>query len=263
MFDKDSARSATQTQYATRLTRDMVGRYALLPGDPDRVVRIANYLENAQEMANCREFFSMTGTYQGIRITATSTGVGCPSASIAVEELTNIGVTHLVRVGSTAAIQPFIKTGDIIINTGTYRKDGTSRMYVPDNYPAVPDHFLTHDLILSAREKQHALGYGLHFGLNACNDAFYAETPELIEQCSSLGLLNFEMESSAVFTVARLRGVHAAMVCGVSGNLVNADYDYDKGEKDNERLVHAWEAAIQIALDAIVRSEQRRTEGRE
>lgn len=257
-LDKTSLRSVTEVQYATRLSSDLVGRYALLPGDPDRVLRIANYLDDAQEVANCREFFSMTGTCQGIRVTATSTGIGCPSASIATEELANIGVTHFIRVGSTAAIQPFIHTGDIIINTGTYRNDGTTRMYVPDNYPAVADHFLAHNLILSAQKLQQSRSFGLHIGLNACNDAFYAETPELIEKCSKLGLLNFEMESSAIFTVAQLRGCHAAMVCGVSGNLAAADYDYDKGEKGNEKLVTAWETAIQIALDAVVRTEQSR-----
>ncbi|MBN1266233.1 MAG: nucleoside phosphorylase [Anaerolineales bacterium] len=255
-LNKTSLHTITKVQYATRLTKDMVGTYALLPGDPDRVLRISKYLDDAREMANCREFFTMTGTYKGIRVTATSTGVGCPSAAIATEELANVGVTDFIRVGSTAAIQSFIQTGDIIINTGTYRNDGTSRMYVPDNYPAVADHFLAHELILSARELQQTQSFGLHIGLNTCNDAFYAETPELIEKCSKLGLLNFEMESSAIFTVARLRNCRAAMVCGVSGNLVAADYDYDKGEKGNSKLVNAWETAIQIALEAVVRMEQ-------
>ena len=93
----------------------------------------------------------------------------------------------------------------------------------------------------------------MHIGLGACDDAFYAETPEWIERHSRLGLLNIEMESSAIFTVAQLRGVHAAMVCGVSGSLVAADFDYDRGEHGNQRLVAAWENAITIALEAILR----------
>lgn len=116
--------------------------------------------------------------------------------------------------------------------------------YVPDTYPAIADHFLVHALIEAARERRREGGFGLHIGLGACDDAFYAETPEWIKRHSRLGLLNIEMESSAIFTVAQLRGVHAAMVCGVSGNLVVADFDYNRGEHGNQRLVGAWEEAI-------------------
>ena len=156
-------------------------------------------------------------------------------------------------MGSTAGIQPGIRTGDIVINTGVLRNDGTSRAYVPDTYPAIADHFLVHALIGAAQERRQQAGFGLHIGLGACDDAFYAETPEWIERHARLGLLNIEMESSAILTVAQLRGVHAAMVCGVSGSLVEADFDYDRGEHGNQRLVEAWENAITIALEAIVR----------
>ncbi len=251
-FDK-SAVDKDARQYATRIKRGDVGRYVLLPGDPDRVDRIAGHLDNAELVAHSREFRTITGTYQGIRVSAMSTGVGCPSASIAVEELTNVGATHYIRVGSTAGLQPEVRTGDIVINTGTLRNDGTSRAYVPDNYPAVADHFLVHALIEAARERQPKGGFGLHIGLGVCDDAFYAETPEWIQRHARLGLLNVEMESSAIFTVACLRDVHAAMVCGVSGNLVEADLDYQQGEHGNRRLVAAWENAIKIALAAVAR----------
>lgn len=251
-FDK-AAIDKDALQYATRIKRGDVGRYVLLPGDPARVDRIAGHLDNAELVAHSREFRTITGSYRGIVISAMSTGVGCPSASIAVEELTNAGATHFIRVGSTAALQPEIRTGDIVINTGTLRNDGTTRAYVPDNYPAIADHFLVHALIKAARHRQQERGFGLHIGLGACDDAFYAETPEWIERHARLGLLNIEMESSAIFTVAQLRGVHAAMVCGVSGNLVAPDLDYDRGEHGNPRLVRAWEDAIMIALEAIIR----------
>ena len=133
------------------------------------------------------------------------------------------------------------------------RNDGTSRAYVPDTYPAIADHFLVHALIGAAQDLRRQAGFGLHIGLGACDDAFYAETPAWIERHARLGLLNIEMESSAIFTVAQLRGVHAAMVCGVSGSLVEADFDYDRGEHGNQRLVQAWENAITIALEAVVR----------
>ena len=250
-FDK-SAIEKDVRQYATRIRRGDVGRYVLLPGDPDRVDRIAAHLVDADLVAHSREFRTVTGSYRGIRVSATSTGVGCPSASIAVEELVNAGATHFIRVGSTAGIQPDIRTGDIVINTGVLRNDGTSRAYVPDTYPAVADHFLVHALIEAAYHRRRDGGFNVHIGLGACDDAFYAETPEWIERHAKLGLINIEMESSAIFTVAQLRGVHAAMVCGVSGNLVAADFDYDRGEHGNQRLVGAWENAIAIALEAIV-----------
>ena len=241
-------------QYATRIKRGEIGRYVLLPGDPDRVGRIGNHLEEVVEVAFSREFRTITGRYKGITVSAMSTGIGCPSASIAVEELANAGATHFIRVGSTAAIQPHIKTGDIIINTAALRNDGTTRAYVPDNYPAVADHFLTHALIEAAIAQRENQNFSLYVGVNACDDAFYAETPEWIEKLTRYNLLNIEMESSAIFTVAHLRKLKAAMVCGVSGNLVAADYDYDQGEHGNTRLVNAWENAIQIALEAIVRN---------
>lgn len=251
-FDK-SAIDKDALQYATRIRRGDVGRYVLLPGDPARVDRIADHLDNTELVAHSREFRTVTGSYRGLVVSAMSTGVGCPSASIAVEELVNAGATHFIRVGSTAGLQPEVRMGDIVINTGTLRNDGTSRAYVPDNYPAIADHFLVHSLIKVARIRQREGGFGLHIGLGACDDAFYAETPEWIERHAKLGLLNIEMESSAIFTVAQLRGVHAAMVCGVSGNLAVADFDYDQGEHGNQRLVGAWENAIVIALEAIVR----------
>ena len=250
-FDKANLNTDIR-QYATRVKRGEIGQYVLLPGDPDRVERIGNHLDNVVEMAHSREFRTITGSYKGIPVSATSTGIGCPSASIAVEELANAGATHFIRVGSTAAIQPHLKTGDIIINTAALRNDGTTRAYVPDNYPAVADHFLTHALIVAANTHRKSHDFALYVGVNACDDAFYAETPAWIEKLTQYNLLNIEMESSAIFTVAHLRKLKAAMVCGVSGNLVQADYDYDQGEHGNERLVNAWENAIQIALEAIV-----------
>ncbi|MDE0170198.1 MAG: nucleoside phosphorylase [bacterium] len=251
-FDK-SAIDKDARQYATRIRKGDVARYVLLPGDPARVDRIGTHLDDVTPVADSREFRTITGSYKGIPVSATSTGVGCPSASIAVEELTNAGATHFIRVGSTAALQPHIRTGDIVINTGVVRNDGTTRAYVPDTYPAIADHFLVHALIETARDLRSEAGFDLHIGLGACDDAFYAETPEWIERHSRLGLLNIEMESSAIFTVAQLRGVHAAMVCGVSGSLVVADFDYDRGEHGNQRLVAAWENAIAIALEAVLR----------
>ena len=250
IFDKSTVNQDVR-QYATRIKSGDVAKYVLLPGDPNRVDRIASYLDDVELVASNREFKTITGIYRDISVSAMSTGIGCPSASIAIEELANAGGTHFIRVGSTAALQPEIHTGDIIVNTAALRNDGTSRAYVPEGYPAVADHFLTHSLIEASVELQKTSNFAFHIGLNACDDAFYAETPAWIKKLSNKKLLNIEMESSAIFVVAQLRQLHAAMVCGVSGNLVASDYDYDQGEKNNDRLVQAWENAIQIALRAI------------
>lgn len=240
-------------QYHIRVRPGDVGDYVLLPGDPDRVLRIAKYLVDAQEITFNREFRTLTGNYKGIKVSATSTGIGCPSAAIAVEELANVGVSHFIRVGSTGALQSGIQIGDIIINTGSMRNEGTTRFYVKEGFPAVADHFLTHALIEAALELRENRGFRLYVGLNASDDAFYGETPQFIKELSAHNLLNVEMESAAIFTIAHKRGLKAAMVCGVSGNLVSADVEY---EKENIKLIQAWEDAIVIALEAIARYEK-------
>jgi uridine phosphorylase len=241
-------------QYHLQVSPGDVGEYVLLPGDPDRVLRIAKYLDNAREIVFHREYRTWTGEYKGITVSATSTGIGCPSASIAVEELANVGAKNFIRVGSTGALQPEIKTGDIVINTASMRNEGTTRFYVPDGFPAVADHMLTHSLLEAAVDLREEKGFGLHVGLNSTDDAFYGETPELVQKLADLGLLNLEMEAAAIFTVAHKRNLKAGMVCGVSGNLVTADVEY---EGENLPLVQAWEYAIQIALEGIVRHENR------
>lgn len=254
IFDK-SKFTIGKLQYALQVRPGDIGKYVLLPGDPDRVLRIGKYLDSPREIAFNREFRTLTGTYKGIAVSATSTGVGCPSASIAVEELANVGATHFIRVGSTAALQPHIKMGDIIINTAAMRNEGTTRFYVRDGFPAAADHMLTHALIEAALTFKPSRGFQLYVGLNACDDAFYGETPQHIEMLQAHQLLNVDMESAAIFTVAHLRGLKAAMIAGVSANLVTSDVVYE-GEKANQRLVEAWDNEIEIALEAIYRYEQ-------
>ena len=245
--------SLGKMQYHLKLKPGDVGKYVLLPGDPDRVFRISKYLDDVKEVVFHREYRTCTGSYKGIKISATSTGIGCPSAAIAVEELANVGATHFIRVGSTGALQPHINVGDIIINTASMRNEGTTKFYVDDGFPAVADHFLTHALIQAGTEIEKKKPLNLHIGLNASDDAFYGETPEWIEMLSRHKLLNVEMESAAIFSIAHMRDLKAAMVCGVAGNLVTADVDY---EGENTALVNAWEDAISIALEGIYRYEK-------
>jgi len=248
MLDKRSA-TAGKLQYHIRLKPDDLGRYVLLPGDPDRVLRIARHLHDPRELGFHREYRSVAGTYQGIEVGGLSTGIGAPSAAIAVEELANIGVTHFIRVGSSAALQPGMAPGDLIINTASMRLDGTSAAYVKEGFPAVADHFLTHALIQAASALSEERGFRFHVGINATSDAFYAETPEFIELLRRHRLTNIEMESAAIFTAAHLRGLYAAMVCAVSYNFLEPEtVDY---ESQNLPLVQGWEDAIAVALEGI------------
>jgi uridine phosphorylase len=225
-----------------------VSTVALLPGDPFRVPLIAEHLSDVREIAHKREHRTMVGTYQGHPITATSTGMGCPSTAIAVEELARVGVTSFIRVGSTGALQPGINPGDLVISEGSYRNDGTSDAYVPKGYPAVPDLGITVRLVEEARAEAEGQGFAVHSGLNVTDDAFYAEPPEWTQRMSGLGMLNVEMESAALFVVARQRGLRAGMICSVSSNLVEGKSVYDT----HDQLAAGWHHSIEVALRTAV-----------
>ena len=253
IFDK-GATTQDILQYHLRVRPGDVADYVLLPGDPGRVTLIAEHLDDPREVADHREYRTVTGSYRGIPVSATSTGIGCPSAAIAVEELCNVGVSHFIRVGSSAAFVEGIQKGDILINTASMRCDGASAMYVDEGFPAVADHFLVRGLIDAAADLAPGRGFATHVGINVSSDAFYAETPEWVERMIGQRIMNVEMESSAIFTIAHLRQVKAAMVCAVSYNFTApAEIDY---EGVNEPLVAGWHNAIDVALEGIRRHEE-------
>ena len=225
-----------------------VSTVALLPGDPFRVPLIAEHLSDVRDVAHKREHRTMVGTYQGRQITATSTGMGCPSTAIAAEELARVGVTSMIRVGSTAALQPGINPGDLIVSQGSFRNDGTSDAYVPKGYPAVPD------LEITLRLEQEARELGRPTPTSPCTLASMSPmtrstpSPRVDARMSALGLLNVEMESSALFVVARQRGLRAGMICAVSSNLVEGASVYDT----HDRLAAGWHHSIEVALRTAV-----------
>ncbi|WP_432563816.1 nucleoside phosphorylase [Kineococcus sp. SYSU DK003] len=225
-----------------------VGTVALLPGDPFRVPLVAEFLTDVRDVAHNREHRTVTGLYKGKLITATSTGMGCPSTAIAVEELVRVGVTSVIRVGSSAGLQPGVRPGDLLVSEGSLRNDGTTAAYVHHGYPAVPDLELTLELRRAAERLAAGKDYAVRSGLNVSSDAFYAETPEVVAEFSRLGMLNMEMESSAMYVVARLRGIRAGMICSCSSNLVDGASVYDAGR----RLHDGWMASIEAALEAAV-----------
>jgi uridine phosphorylase len=245
-----SAVGTTGPQYHVGVELGQISEVVLMPGDPFRVQLIAEHLEDVVEVAHKREYRTVTGTYKGRTITACSSGMGCPSTAIGVEELARAGAKVFIRVGSTAALQPGIAVGDLIISEGSFRNDGTTAAYVPAGYPAVPDFALTSMLTEVAREMGAEQAFDVHTGINATDDAFYAESPEWISKLSGMGLTNVEMESSAMYVVARLRGLRAGMVCAVSGNLVTGDVVYGAA---NERLAVGWDHSIAVALEAVHR----------
>lgn len=248
-----AAKTQGRVQYHIRCRPGDVGRYVLLPGDPARVERIAQHLENPVKVACNREYLTYTGSYRGIRVSATSTGIGCPSAAIAVEELANIGAEAFIRVGSTGGMQEFLQIGDLVISEGAMKCEGTSVFHVPDAFPAVPDFALTYCLIKAASALKAGRDFRYYTGITASSSSFYGETQEFIKKLNALKILSIEMEASAIFTVARQRGLKAAMISAVSGNMVTGDVIY---EGENFALVEGWEHEIAVALEAIYLHEQ-------
>ncbi len=200
-------------QYHVGLGPGDVGRYVLLPGDPKRCAKIAKYFDNPRLVADSREFVTYTGTLNGVPVSVTSTGIGGPSASIALEELTNCGADTFIRVGTCGGMQEDVCGGDVVIATGAIRMEGTSREYAPIEYPAVPDFGVTNALVDAARD----VGVTYHTGVVECKDSFYGQhqpekhpvSYELLNKWEAwlrMGCIASEMESAALFVVAAALG---------------------------------------------------------
>lgn len=197
---------------------------AILPGDPGRVQFLAELLDkNATKIKNNREYTSYLTTVNNQSVLIMSTGMGCPSVAIAVEELAMLGVKKFIRVGTTGAIQEKIELGDLILNSAAVRLEGTSSHYAPLEYPAVADFATTYLLKKSADE----LNIDLHIGIGISSDTFWPgqerydgyrgfvlkKFKNSLKEWQSLGLLNFEMEASALFTICSVFGLQAACIC--------------------------------------------------
>lgn len=226
-----------------------VAKYVLLSGDPKRVEKIASFLDKARKVADYRGFVTYTGNVDGIEISACSTGIGCPSAAIVVEELARIGAQTFIRIGTTGALQPEIDAGDIIIASAAVRLDGTSKVYLPAEYPAVPDFSVVSALADAAKN----LGVKVHIGKVVTTDAFYAGSYDI---WGKAGALSVEMECSAIFTIAGTKGLRAGAILAVDGNLATGikKGEFEPGEKTGEldrRVQKAIEREIKIAIDAV------------
>ena len=195
-------------QYHIGLKEGDVGKYVILPGDPKRCEKIAQYFENPKLIADKREYVTYTGYLEGEKVSVTSTGIGGPSAAIAMEELTRIGADTFIRVGTCGGMDIDLKGGDIVIATGAIRMEGTSREYAPIEFPAVPNFDVVNALVDSAK----TLNYNYHTGIVQCKDSFYGQhspetkpvSYELLnkwEAWKRLGCLASEMESAALYVV--------------------------------------------------------------
>lgn len=230
-------------------------RYAILPGDPARVERIAKQMENVQELKFNREYRSMCGTYKGVKVLALSTGIGGASMTIAVEELKNIGITHCIRIGSCGAIQKGIHLGDLILVNGAVRDDGASKTYIADKYPAIPDTELLFECIESAKK----INAPYHVGLARSHDSFYIDNEEEVSTYwGEHGVLGSDMETAALFTVGRLRGIKTASILNNVVLWGEDTADSIGSYADGEDLTAIGEKSeILVALESFVCEEER------
>lgn len=243
-----------ELQYHIQLKEGDVGRYCLLPGDPGRCAKIAEYFDNPVFVNSNREYTTYTGTLLGEKVSVVSTGIGAPSAAIAMEELAKIGADTFIRVGTCGGIALEVETDDVVIATGAARCEGTSREYAPVEFPAVADFTVTTALVDAAR----GLGYKHEVGVVQSKDSFYGQhSPESMpvssellakwEAWKRLNVLASEMEASALFTVAATRKLRAGACFHTVWNQERILAGLDCRE------AHDTSRAIRVAVEAIKR----------
>lgn len=244
--------SVNGEQYHIGLKSGDVGKYVILPGDPKRCKKIAEYFDDAVLVADNREYTTYTGYLNGEKVSVTSTGIGGPSASIALEELVNVGAETFIRVGTCGGIDTGVKGGDVVIATGAVRMEGTSKEYAPIEFPAVANIDIVNALVKAAKN----LDYTAHKGIVQCKDSFYGQhnpdrmpvNYELVnkwEAWKRLGCLASEMESAALFVVASFLKVKIGSVF-----LTVANQEREKLGLENP-VVHDTEKAIKTAVEAL------------
>lgn len=244
--------SEDNKQYHIGLGAEDIGKYVILPGDPKRCEKIAAHFDDAKLVGDNREYITYTGYLNGEKVSVTSTGIGGPSAAIAMEELTKIGAHTFIRVGTCGGMQKNIKSGDIVIANAAIRAEGTSKEYAPIEFPAVS----TFEITSALKNASNKLDLTSHVGVVQCKDSFYGQhepdkmpiSYELENKWNAwlkMGTLASEMESAALFTVANYLNVR----CG-SCFLVVANQEREKAGLENP-VVHDTEMAIKVAVEAI------------
>mgnify|MGYP001038565707 CR=1 FL=1 len=241
----------SRKQYHIGVGPEDIGEYVILPGDPKRCKKIADYFDDAKLVGDSREFVTYTGYLEGVKVSVTSTGIGGPSASIALEELVACGAKYFIRVGTCGGMDIDVKGGDIVIATGAIRFEGTTKEYCPIEYPAVADFDMITALVKSAK----TFDVDYHTGVVQCKDAFYGQhRPSSLPNHSELetkwdawvrmGCKASEMESAALFIASS----YLKVKCG-SLFLAVANQEREKAGLSNEQN-HDIDTAIQIAVNA-------------
>ena len=241
-----------EKQYHIACSEGDVGRYVILPGDPGRCASIAALFDDAKKVAQNREYVTYTGTLLGEKVSVCSTGIGGPSASIAMEELHKIGADTFIRVGTCGGIDLDVRSGDIVVATGAIRYEHTSCEYAPIEFPAVSDFGIANALTLAAK----AMGKTVHTGVVQCKDSFYGQhSPEKSpvyyelqqkwESWKRLGVKASEMESAALFVVAAALGVR----CGSCFHVV-WNQEREKAGLD-QNMSEDTSAAVRVGVEAL------------
>jgi uridine phosphorylase len=252
----------TGKQYHIGCVKGDLTKYLLVPGDPDRVPKIVSFWDSAKEVSCHREFRSFTGEYTQVPISAMSSGIGPACMAIVVNEASCVGVDTFIRVGSTAAIQKNINCGDLIISSAAVRLDSTSNCYVMPEYPAVA----SYEVLLALVEATESLGISnYHVGVTATTTDFYAgqsratnasisQTENLFPILQKARVLNFEMETATLYTLASLLELRAGCVCAVYANRCRDEFNEGAGE---ESAVKVANQAVRILNDWDKRKEKR------
>ncbi|MGC9112313.1 uridine phosphorylase [Acidilobus sp.] len=243
--------------YHLGLRKGDVPKYVLMPGEVERASRIASSWDRSWRLAQRREYSSFRGVYRGVDVAVVSTGIGGPATAIAVEELLELGADTLIRVGSTGAIQDDIEVGDIIITTAAVRMDGTSYQYAPAGYPASA----SYEVIMALVEAAEGLGVRYHLGITASTDSFYVGqgrpgyggympswSRNLMPDLRQMRVLNFEMESATLLTLANIYGFRAGAVHAVYAQRVKDEFVAHAGDEnlikvadEAVRILHEWD----------------------
>ena len=256
-------------QYHLKLVPGDVAPYVLLPGDPKRVEIVAKHWDESHKVADNREYITYTGVYKGAPISCTSTGIGCPSTSIAMEELARVGAKTFIRIGTCGTFQDYIEIGDIAIFDSAARYDGASHFYAPPEFPAVA----THEVVSACIEAGDRLGYRYHVGTTRSADTFYARHSnpgssfnnfwqsnwkDHFEDLRRLNIIAAEMEASIIFVLARVWGLRAGGISVVLNNELKVsgkDFKFDpekniaNGEEHIEKLAIMGSEAIRVLYE--------------
>jgi uridine phosphorylase len=256
--------------YHLRLKEGELPPYVILPGDPGRTEKIASHWDGAKELAFNREYRTFAGSYKGVPIATTSTGIGAPSSEICIHELCVLGVHTCIRIGTTGSISGDLDLGDIVIDTASVRKDGTSASYIEPEYPAAADPIVTMAMMQACEN----LGYSYGLGIGYTASSFYigqgrplsggggdynpSFISHMLDDMETAGIANIEMEAAGQFVVGRLHGMRMGGMFAVVSNRESDEFgDYGGVEKtvlvasEAVAILSAWDSGgrIELSLD--------------